>query len=189
MHTEGRVQQRRPRALRALYVEIDPALRAFLTAESGETRQSMTAIVEELLRHRYLERHHSQLAKQTLPDLSRAVRAEVAQQLDELDRELKSQVRALERRLGNRLAGMLLKVIRQAYIGRYLTYNLACERYGEDVAASWDQDAAAAVGSYLRAPAPPAPPAAPDDAGHPPGRASRPDGQTRSDAAVPPERP
>lgn len=160
MGTEAPPPKTRRRAGRALYVEIDPALREFLDREAVQTHASRTAIVEEALRRLYAERHQDELVRETLPDLRALVHAELDSQLNELDHEIKAQVRGLEKRLGNRVSGLVVKAIREAsmahalasqaferaYLVHFLTYNLLAytlsgEQDGNDVAAEWGQEA------------------------------------------------
>src|SRR2546430_2716644 len=113
-----------------------------------ENKQGMNVVVAELIRQERAREQGEVVEQQSLPVLQEMVQKEIQQALAEHRREVRDdRIRELDaqrdylRRGFDRMAALIIHAIRNAGIGRRLSYTLLAKAYGSSFATSALDDA------------------------------------------------
>ncbi|GCE19547.1 hypothetical protein [Dictyobacter kobayashii] len=136
-----------------LNVWIPKDLKEYLAEKAKQNNKSgMNSVVAELIRQERAREQGEIIEQQSLPVLQEIVRKEVRQALAEQRKDLRDDreeaMEALRKHLNkgfNRIAALSVHIIRNAGIGRRLTYTLLAKAYDAEFATSAFEDAKAKV--------------------------------------------
>jgi|SRR6266567_9493555 len=117
--------------------DIANALREF----AGE-EQRLSETAEEIIRLGLSLKRGETVAEQSLPVISRIVRQELQAFRSDIAEDLKKS----ERRLGDRLAGLIVRAVKEILIARRMLYSLLGKSYGKTLADEAYEDAATKAG-------------------------------------------
>src|SRR2546421_13095385 len=95
---------------------------------AGE-RQSLSQVGEELLRLGLSLKRGETIEAQSLPVIRQIVSHELSLATDRLRAEIRDDLKSNERRLGDRLAGLMVRSVKEILIARRMLYSLFGKSY------------------------------------------------------------
>lgn len=135
-----------------LGLRVEGRLKDGLDDLAQRTGKSATAILEEYMAAGLARDSGELVEQQSLPEIRKAVREEVHKAIEELRSDLLVDLQKSVKRGDDRLAGLIVKGVRNAGIGQRMVYSLIAKIAGADFAAKVYEDAKEKTGKDIARP-------------------------------------